>query len=277
MERSRPATPAKREEARERGQVPRSRDLTVALSLLGGFISLHFVGKGLLDGACAMVKGLFSSLAAEPAGLSPERVRELLAFSSGSLILSFLPVAVLASGMTAAAAFLQGGLAFRPSTLALDFSRLSPLGGIRRLWNVRSLARGFFTVAKTTVVAWIAWKSVSGALSESLSAWSASPGSAGGGAQAVWARFAGELPRLGIEASLALVALGGVEYLFQRWQHERDLRMSPAEVREEILRLEGNVELKSKRRKTGQEGRGRIRLNGSRRELPSAEEESFLP
>jgi flagellar biosynthetic protein FlhB len=232
----------------------------MALSLLSGFVSIHFFGKELLEGAVSILKQLLSGFSTRSMGLSPAVVSDLLAFSGGCFLMAVLPAAILASSMSAASSVLQGGLAFRSSQVAPDLSRLSLWGGITRLWHVRSLARGLFAMAKCVVVVWIAWGVVKEISSEALSSYfcAGSPaGSSPGSTETVWPASFRLLSRFGLESSLALVGLGGVEYLFQRWQHERDLRMSPAEIREELVRLEGSAEWKSKRRKIGQEILGR--------------------
>ena len=229
--------------------------MTMALSLLSGFLSVRFFGREIFDGASGMVQQLFSGLSSRSAGLSVERVGEVLTFSGGCFLLAVVPTAVLASSMSVASSLLQGGLAFHGLQLAPDFSRMSPLSGIRRWCHARSLARGLFAVTKCIAVVWIAWGIGVEVAAHSVGTYfvGSLEESGHGSCQTVWAACFRLLCRFGLQSSLALVGLGAMEYLFQRWQHERDLRMSPAEIREELVRLEGSAEWKSKRQKFGQE------------------------
>lgn len=271
QERSEQPTQARREEARRQGQIPRSRDLAVAISLLAGFLGLYCSGDWLLGRTCEATRTLLQESAGE-ATLTAEVVRDRFAVGCSLLVLAMLPLAALSGGAVAVSVALQTGGAVRGSSIAPDPSRLSPRRGLLRIFSLRGLGRGLFTVLKFVVVGGLAiWLLVglagivSGAcLPESGLSLDRSDTRMRVGF--LW----DETCLLGLKLSGALVVLGLLDYLHERWQHERDLRMTRAEVQEEKLRLEGNPEHKARLRKEA----GRL-FNGSRREggAGKAEEE----
>jgi flagellar biosynthetic protein FlhB len=249
QERSLEPTQAKREEARRLGRTPRSRDLTVALSLLGAFAGLGYFGPGLLEKGRGSLAWFFAGLRAPSDALSSEGIVRLAGASGGLLILACLPMGILGCGIAVASSVLQGGFLVRSEAVLPDASRISPAQGFRRLFSLQSVAHGLFTALKLTAVVLLAAWSLTGAMDLVVPSVAALFATTGEGLHATAERFWRHLLHAGMAISLALVCLGLLDYLFQRWKHERDLRMTPAELREETIRLEGNLEYKSRRRK----------------------------
>jgi len=253
QERTEQPTQARREEARRQGQIPRSRDLTVAVSLLAGFAGLHCSGPWLLERARDTVLFFIGQMSSASETLTAGNLGSLAAAGCASLALGLLPLSIFTCGAFTAASVLQAGLLVRPESVQPDLARLSIHEGIRRLFSVRSLSRGLFAGLKLLAVAaaaaWLllgAWDLFMGPIGEVLRK------SAGSAADLKpWHDWCRGLSDVGLKISLVLVALGCLEYLFERWQHERDLRMTRSEIEEETLRLEGHREYKSRRRKEG--------------------------
>ena len=134
-ERTEPATPRRREEARERGHVARSADLSSAVILLAGVLALQFFGGRLVDGLFAATAGILERLA-EVDG-SPENL--LLHFGGSCLaaLVGFLPfilfIVVAAVGVNLA----QVGFLFVTEPLAPSFERIDPIAGFARFFSVR--------------------------------------------------------------------------------------------------------------------------------------------
>jgi flagellar biosynthetic protein FlhB len=270
QERSEQPTQARREEARRQGQIPRSRDLAVAISLLAGFVGLYGSGDWLLGRTCDTTRALLGETTAGT-GLTAEVVRDRFAVGCSLLLLAVLPVAAVSGGAVALSVALQTGGAVRGSLIAPDPSRLSPRRGLVRIFSLRGLGRGLFTVLKFVVVGGLAIWLLAGLADIVSSACLPGPGPHFGGSDTrtrvgfLW----DETCLLGIKLSGALVLLGLLDYLHERWQHERDLRMTRAEVQEETLRLEGNREYKSRLRKeAGQlfSGSRKVGASGSKEE-----------
>ena len=231
-ERTEPATPRKREEARRRGQVARSADLCSAAVLLAALVGLELFGAGLAGGVAGSVRDVLGNLA---------DAEDRLGAVFSSTALAFLPFALLVAAAALAANLAQVGFLFAGAPLAPDLSRLDPFAGLRRILSARSLARlagGLLKVAAVAAVALLTLWAERVRLAElSLRPLEEMLGL---GAQAVSA--------LALRTALVLLVLALLDYGYQRWQHERELRMSRAELREELRRYEGDPGIKERRR-----------------------------
>jgi flagellar biosynthesis protein FlhB len=238
-ERTEPATPRRREEARERGQVARSADLSSAVILLAAVLALKFLGKPMIGGLFASAASVLEGLAlvdGDPAGL-------LTHFGGAftAVFLGFLPFVGIVLAAALAANLAQVGFHFTARPLSPDFDRLDPVAGFLRLVSVRGLVRIVAGLLKVSAVAlvvfWTMWAErivlveLSGRPFEQILG------------------VAVELMlTLSLRAAIVLLVLALFEYGFQRWQHERDLRMSKREVREELKRYEGDPRIRERRR-----------------------------
>ncbi len=238
-ERTEPATPRKREEARRRGQAARSADLSSAAVLCAAVAAIGLFGSGLGGGLAGAVSGTLGNLAAADG----EADNLLLHYgaSVSSVALAFLPIALFVVSAAAAAGLLQVGLLFAGAPLAPDPARLDPLRGLGRMFSARSLARLLGGLLKLAAVGAVAgftiWGERARLAEAALLPLEEGLGLAGGTVSA-----------LALRTALVLLALGLVDYGYQRWQHERDLRMSRAELREELRRYEGDPAIKERRR-----------------------------
>jgi flagellar biosynthetic protein FlhB len=238
-DRTEPATPRRREEARERGQVARSADLTSAVVLLAGVLALRFAGRSLAEGLGASATTVLGGLAGvdgDPAALAAQ-----FGGAFTAVLLGFLPFAAAALAAGLAANLFQVGFLFTAKPLAPDLDRLNPAAGLARLFSLRGLARlagGLLKLAVVgLVVFWTLWAE-RGSLAE-LS---------GRDVEQISGAAVGLMGTLSLRAALALLALAAADYGFQKWQFERDLRMSRREIREELRRYEGDPRIRERRR-----------------------------
>lgn len=237
-ERTEPATPRRRQEARARGHVAKSADLATAVVLLGGLTALAVCGRSLAAGLFDLVRGSLGSLAA--AGEEPGALASSARAAAGAGLGAALPVVGALLLVAVAAHGAQVGFLFAWPAVAPDAARLDPARGWARIFSGRTLARGAASLLKVIAVSAVAGATL----------WSERERLVGlGGASAqelarVWAGTAGIL---GVRMGLALLALGLADYAVARWLYERELRMSRAERLEEQRRTEGDPELKKRR------------------------------
>jgi flagellar biosynthetic protein FlhB len=243
-ERTERPTPRRLEEARRRGEVPRSRDLGAALVTLAGGLGLQLLGGvvgGRLSGLLERSLSFTRADALDPANLVP-------ALRGAALqgLLGAAPILGLLFAAAVLAPLLIGGWNFSAEPLAPDWSRLDPVAGLRRMFSLRGgveLAKALARVAVVTAVAIVVLKSQTRQF-ELL------------GAEPVRVAIAHALSLAGV----ALIALGGalgliaaVDVPLALWQHQRALRMSREEIREETRDVEGNPEIRSRIRRVQQE------------------------
>jgi flagellar biosynthetic protein FlhB len=231
------------DDAREKGQVPRSRDLTAAAVVLAGGVGLYSMG-GIVGGRM---------LALMHDGLSVTRNEAL---DSGRMLLQFehgasqgLLAAAPLLGLLLAAALLAplaiGGWNFSARALVPDFSRLDPIAGFGRVFSLRGLIELLKALARFIVVGLVALL----VLRKQFHSFTAL------GIEPVQAATSHALRMCGA----ALIALGGalgaialVDAPLALWQYHKSLRMSREELREEHKDSEGSPEIKSRVRRAQQ-------------------------
>lgn len=239
FEKTEDATPRRKREERESGNVARSTDLTAALILLASVLMLHLLGMRVLGGMReAMVNMLTAAHATNPAtagdmsALGVYSVR-LVAFSMAPLMLAIMAIGVVAN-------LGQVGLLLTPKPLMPQFSRLSPLRGVKNLFNLRAAMRLVMSLAKVIVIAALAVWVVMGDLPlimhigelEAPQAFAAS-------AQLVYA--------LALKLAALLILLALLDFAYQRFQHAQDMKMSKHEVKQEMKEMEGDPLIKQRR------------------------------
>jgi flagellar biosynthetic protein FlhB len=242
--RTEPATPRRREEARQQGQVAYSNELVSGLLLLAGVAALVVgagtLGSGLLE---AVRGGLLGSHVPDP---SPERVQQIFLGLLGrglglvGVLLSCLFLLGLAAGT------LQVGWHVIPSLTAFNWARLSPAAGAGRLFSLASSLRALLAVIKAAAVGLAAWWVLRGRLTELSALAETTLGAAAGVA---W----GTAMRMALAGAGVLALVGLADYLFQRWRLEQSLRMTRQELKEEIKREDGDPQIKARVRKLQRE------------------------
>ncbi len=244
QERTEQPTPKRLEEARRRGQLPRSPELTTAAVVLIAGLGLHFFGShlvGELRGLMQADLALRREVMLDPSSMIP---------TLGANLARALGAIAPLLGLTLAAALIAplslGGWNLSFQALIPDFTRISPLGGLQRIFSLRSLVELAKAFAKFLLVAVVAvaflQKNALHLLAlgaEPLRSAIADAVTLGGNALLTFA------------ASLAVIA--AVDVPWQLWSYRNRLRMTRQEVREELRENEGAPEMKGRVRRAQQE------------------------
>lgn len=240
-----------------------SRDLIAAAVLLASLLYLRSSAHSTLEACCAMTR---ASLAAafEPSALTADAVQRRIAAGGISALKMFLPVAALVTIVTLGVGMLQTGFLLRPQAVSLQAARISPRAGLRRLVSLRSSAKAALALGKIAVLgAGIRWglaPLVRGEGELSLSALG------GAGLAGAAARGARHLSTVGLWMAGGLLALALLDWAHERWQLERDLRMSRREILEEQQEQEPDARLRRSQMRLARKLLGRS--SASRREAP---------
>jgi len=243
-ERTEEATPKKREDAREKGQVALSQDVVSALSLGAAGGLLYLGGSALAHDAGALIRASTEKLG--QLGSAEVSVESWAGLVQSAFTSMALPAAIVVAPMLAIGVFAgygQVGFQFSPKALEWELSRLSPSSGWKKIAGLKGVVRTLQSSIKIVLVggaaAWAAWASM-----DEMSMLAGAPlGSVLSGLGGVLARVAG--------AAVGMFAfLAGIDVLYQRWQHDQDLRMTREEVRQEHKNAEGDPHVKARIRET---------------------------
>lgn len=244
LEKTEPASPRRLEQAREEGDVPRSRELATCTILLAAGLGIWGLGE-------SMVRRLDHMLTA---GLSIDRASafdfDLLAGQLGSnlfeVLVAFAPLAGLLLLVALGSPLLIGGWLFSAKSLQPNFDRLNPLNGLGNMFSKRALVELLKAIAKTIVVGIVAWIVVSRQI-ESMLTLAVEPLHSGSGhlAHLLITSF------IIIVCALAVIALIDVPY--QLWQYANKLKMTREELRQEAKESEGDPQVKGRIRQMQRE------------------------
>ncbi len=239
-ERTEAATPRRRQEARQRGQVARSTDLSSAVLLLGALICMRWFGPQMMASLYRAMQEHLTTASPAVAG----RIDMAPIFVSVAMAVLAAAGPVLAGVMVLGALsnFVQVGFLFTTQPLELNLNKLSPLAGIARMFSVRTLVQLAMNLIKLVLVCWVAYLAVKGRMHQIVVAMDV------GGMQRV-ALLATVAYEVGLDLAVTLLVIGLLDYAWQRFRHEKDLRMTKEEVKEELRRMEGDPLIKQRRRK----------------------------
>ncbi|HMB43374.1 MAG TPA: flagellar biosynthesis protein FlhB [Luteimonas sp.] len=231
------------QDARDRGQLPRSRELTNFATMIGGSATLLAIG-GVLS--ARMSQMMRRGLAIDPQQLrDPDGMFSSLSEACLSALTVLLPVFGALIALVVLAALALGGWNFSMQAMAPDFSRLSPLAGMKRLFGLRGASELGKALLKCAVVGGVCAAIVSSVFGDVLALAHMEPRTAiGRGAGLVSWAF------VWLCASLALVAM--VDVPLQLFQFKRALRMTRQELRDEAKESDGRPETKQRIRQMQQ-------------------------
>ncbi|MFB3817275.1 MAG: flagellar biosynthesis protein FlhB [Candidatus Methylomirabilales bacterium] len=242
-ERTEAATPRRRQEAREQGQVARSPEVTSALLLLATFGALALGAASAAQGLLAAMRG---GLALGRPELTPEALPRIFLGCAGTVLRVVLPIALAGAAAGLLANLVQVGFLVTPKAVRLEWGRLDPWRGLRRLVSLQGAVDTLKALLKLAVLAGTAYLTL-------RPEWGRLPLVATMPLADLlrWQVWLGVRLGLRVVAAYALLALA--DYGYQRWQHERGLRMTKREVREEARQQEPSPQLRQRMRRLQQE------------------------
>ncbi|WP_019556703.1 flagellar biosynthesis protein FlhB [Thiomicrorhabdus arctica] len=243
-EKSEEPTEKKIREAREKGQVPRSKELTTLLLTLIAALFFMFYGKVMIaDFEVIITKGLSfeRSLAFDEL-----KMFDLIAAITLEAVYLVLPFLLLMMLIALVAPLLLGGWSFSAKAMAPKFSKLNPVSGIKRMFSSKALMELFKALAKFSLVMIVAVYFLYAIFGEILALGIEPLNFALGHAGALIAEAF-------IFISLSLLIVAIIDVPFQLYEHNKQLKMTKQEVKEEHKQQEGNPEVKGRIRQVQHE------------------------
>jgi len=257
-EKTLPASPHKREKARNEGRVAKSQDLTSAVAMLVALMALRYFGPGMFNRQVNVLQYYLSDadkLTAEVVSFQSFTIQGLLVLAMilGPLVLMLL-VAGVASNM------LQVGFLFTGKPLMPKLEKLNIFTGFANLFNTRSAMELVKSVLKVVICGYIVWLTLQNRTMELVVLMELSPmelvPAVGALVFALWWRIV-----------LAMLVLGILDYAFQYWQYERDMMMTFQEAKEEMREFEGDPRVRQRVRQIQRQ----LAMQRMMRDVPKAD------
>ncbi len=237
-EKTEKATPKKRRDVRERGNVFQSRELSSALVLIGCFAALYIFASFIFDTLKANTAHLLS-MRVEDGLFSEPGVKELMTVGLTGYLKAVAPVAGVALCLGLVVSYVQVGFVFTPKPLQPNLNRINPAEGFKRIFSRRSFAQFIKSLLKISIVGYLTYKFI-------MDKYSELPRLLDMALEEETKVMGTTLVQLGIYAGMVLMVLAVLDYFYQRYEYEKSIMMTKQEVREEYKQLEGNPQVRSK-------------------------------
>ncbi len=244
QERTEEPTPKKREKSREEGQVAKSREMASVAVLGVSLIYFYFASSVLITRIMDMMKSHFAR--AGSTTLTIDSIQALAIDMILQTVAILAPLLILLIVASIAANLLQVGFMFSPKAIAPKLSKIDPIKGFKRMFSMRSLMELVKSVLKIVIIAIVAWLTVRSEIDATLPLMDQEVGE-------ILIYISRVSFRILSMTCWVLVALAILDYAYQKWEFERNLKMTKQEVRDENKQTEGDPLIKGRIRRLQRE------------------------
>jgi flagellar biosynthetic protein FlhB len=240
------ATPKRRQEARGKGQVPRSTELAASVIFLAVVLVLHAFFTPMIDSLQGSMRGYFSRIGDIRSDLTIHSVGGLFVQAASGVMIIVLVVFALAFFFGIVANVAQFGFLFTLKSITPSFGKLNPINGFKNLFSKRIFVQLAKQLLKLAAVAIILYVEISKNISFFAQVGQSSP------AQMIELTM-NLIYGIAWKFGALLVIVGILDYAYERWQLEENLKMSKQEVKDEWRQSEGNPEARGAMKKRQRE------------------------
>ncbi len=241
-EKTEKATPKKRKEARGEGNVAKSQEASTAVLLLAVFFAFKYFMPNMVKSIMTNMQYSFTMISSIEDIMQTDYIAYYVAYMFGQSILIATPILAVALVIGVVINLVQVG--WHPTTkpLKVKLSKINPISGFKRMFSLQSLLNLVKSIAKLAIIIIVIYnvvkdeiEKIPGLLSVSL-------------LDSVI--FIGDLiVRVGLNVGFMFLFVAIVDYSYARYKHNKDIKMSKQEVKEEYKQTEGNPEIKGKIRR----------------------------
>jgi flagellar biosynthesis protein FlhB len=235
--RTEPATPKKRQKARDKGQVAKSREINTAAVLLTGVGGLTLFGTYMFQQTTLMMQHWFGQVGQNH--LDFLRVQEIFYLTGRNFIFTLAPLMLSISVAAILANYLQVGWLFSWEKISFKLPNINPLSGLTRLFSPQSLlelGKSAIKIALISAIVYITIKSdiisIPFLMDQEVS-------------QILTFMFK-TAAKVFWRTGIALIVIAVLDFLYQKHQYEKNLKMAKFEVKDEQRQAEGDPQVKSK-------------------------------
>jgi len=233
-------TQKKIEEAINHGNIARSAELQTAVVIAAGYIALQVAGKDLWERLAYTMSLCLGHLHDTPLkfdGMQDYAIKAalLIAACVGPIVLTIMGAGIVAGAV-------QNRFQTSPEAIDWNWERLNPISGFSKIFSVKAGVPAVLSVIKLAIIGFFSWSQINSILHDPIFY-------QGVDASRI-ATFMGAAARgLGTRVLLIMTGLAALDYVYQQWRHNEDLRMTRQEVKDESKQSDGNPQMKSAMRK----------------------------
>ncbi|MCM3745995.1 flagellar biosynthesis protein FlhB [Paenibacillus pasadenensis] len=257
-EKTEDATPKKKQEARDKGQVAKTHELPGAFIILFVFGSFYMLGGFYKERVYRLFGSLFNDwLTLE---LTDGNVMSLFYNIMVQILILLSPILLLAFIAALLVNYAQVGFLLTGEPLKPDFKKLDPIKGFKNIFSMRSVVEFLKSILKLVVVGIVVFMAIWGEWDRILLLGHVP-------IESIFAFTSGLTLKLGMQFAMLLVVIAVLDYFYQRYEHEKGLRMSKQDIKDEYVKTEGNPLIKGKIK----ERQRKMALQRMMQEVPKAD------
>ena len=237
-EKTEKATPKRKQEERKKGNIFKSLDLVAAFSLLITFYSLKLLGPLIIQSIQALILQYFKAAGVQKT-ITDADTKIFLLDGIRVFAITALPLLVISGFVAIVFTMAQTRMLVTTDAIKFKFSHLNPLNGLKKMFSLRSFVELVKASAKIAVLLYIVYKK----LIDFLPHFRTLVDMDITGGLAVLSDF---IMSIVLTAGIVFLLLGVLDYTYQWWEYEKNLRMSKQEIKEEYKHTEGDPLIKGK-------------------------------
>lgn len=233
-------TPHRLKEARDKGQIAKSKEITAAFLLLASYAVLRYTGGSIWSELSGMIKSIYGQIPyTSDFGYAFVGSMLMIGLRAFAMCVAPLMAVTFIIAILAEALQTQGAMSGDPLTAKLE--RINPLEGFKRLVSMQGLVELVKSLVKILLVFWIAWGAAKDDLPYVIGLISAHPWEAMlvGGTIAY---------NIAVRVGIFYIFIAALDYMYRRWEYMKNLKMTKQEIKEEYKRLEGDPQIKQRMR-----------------------------
>ncbi|OGC03227.1 flagellar biosynthesis protein FlhB [candidate division KSB1 bacterium RBG_16_48_16] len=237
QERTEKATPKRKQEARRKGNIPRSNEVNSAMVLLVASLFFLILGKFMFKELMAVMKVLLANISSMD--LTSDKLPHLV--KRGGLTLALLAGPFMMTIFVAGVAsnIMQAGLTFSAHSLEPKLEKLNPIEGFKRMFAMRSLVELVKNLIKMGIIGFVGYRTLRGEFNGFIQLLNQDV------SQIV--AFVGVVAmKLILRVGVVFAILAVLDFLYQRYEYEKNLKMTKQEIKEEHKQMEGDPLIKSR-------------------------------
>lgn len=236
-EKTEKATPKRKREAREKGQIFKSVEVNTALSMLVMFGVLAVFGRTIIENTKKLLRYFFTMQVPDDFGISA------MVSMFGDALWMFIGIIapILIAAFVAGVVFnlVQVGFMFSAKAMMPKFDRINPISGFKRVFSKRTLIDLVKSIIKITILGVVAYNEYEGHMKQFT-------GLMGQDVNMASASFVEMILSIAFNLAIAFALFAPFDYMYQRWKYNKDLMMTKQEIRDEYKLTEGNPQIKGR-------------------------------
>jgi len=244
QEKTEEPTQQKRDDFRKQGQVVQTKELASAFVLFGSSLGMWFLARFLMGQAFEVYNDLYSTHLLN--AIKSGDVMPALGYAFKKIFLIILPILGILFFVSVASTMVQIGVLFTSEPLKPNLNKINPLNGLKRLFSLKAIVEGGKAVLKFSLVGGSIYLLIRGETSILPSLMFSEP--------IVVLTFIGSMAfKMMLIIGILMLVLAAADYFFQRFDMEKQMRMTKQEVKEENKQREGDPLIKARIRKVQKE------------------------